>query len=110
MSYALFLDDLRDPASVHPDADVSFTVARTVEEARRIVRSSGCPRFISFDNDMGPGGEEGRDFARWLIDEVLDGRLELPDGFDFHTHSANLVAREAIDGLMENFLRHLGRR
>lgn len=101
MSYRLFLDDERLP----PNDGKSWVICRNVEEARLTVIIKGYPLFVSFDNDLGEGLEEGREFAHWLIERDLD-HGEMPSGFDYYVHSQNPVARDAINGLMTSYMSH----
>jgi hypothetical protein len=93
----IFLDDERFPV------EDNWVIVRSVEEAKSWVRANGFPDYVSFDNDLGYGLPEGRDFANWLIDRALD-RGGLPSGFDFYVHSQNPVAREVIEGKLRAYL------
>jgi len=46
MSYRLFIDDLRNPASP------GWVVARDSDTAIKILEARGCPAEISFDHDL----------------------------------------------------------
>ncbi len=59
MTYNLFLDDERFP----PNDGKDWVIVRSVQEAVDYVEVNGLPSFISFDNDLGQGNEEGRHFA-----------------------------------------------
>lgn len=101
VSYALFLDDERQP----PKGD--WIVARSYAEAVAYVIEHGMPATISFDHDLGVG-PSGHDFAHWLIDHHLDGH-PLPVQFGFIVHSMNPVGAANITALLTPFLRHIGR-
>lgn len=100
----LYLDDLRTP---HEDG---FTILRSYEEAVTYIEEYGLPDLISFDHDLGVD-EVGRllltgyDFAKWLIEADLDGRIDIPPTFDFIVHSQNPVGKENIEKLLEGYLR-----
>lgn len=103
MAWKLFLDDLRDPV------DRECVIARSYDEAVALILERGMPMDISFDNDLGPSpAKEGRDLAKWLVEADLDGVIAIPAGFTFHVHSANPVAREAIENLLTAYLAHKG--
>ncbi|MBP2315545.1 cyclic-phosphate processing receiver domain-containing protein [Azospirillum soli] len=93
----LFLDDEREPVGD------GWVVVRSVVAAIAWVEEHGFPDYVSFDNDLGPGLPEGRDFAEWLIQRDLDTG-GMPEGFDFYVHSQNAVAREAIEGKLRAYL------
>jgi len=99
--WKLFLDDLRTP-------DEDCILARSVDEAVALIESKGFPVFISFDNDLGESVPEGQDFAKMIVDKVLDGEWEIPKNFRFEVHSDNPPANDSIKYTMNNFLNHLG--
>jgi len=96
---SLFLDDERFP----PIKDGPWVIVRTVEEAIAWVEEHGIPSFVSFDNDLGPGMQEGWRFAQWLIERDLD-QGDMPDDFDFFAHSRNPVRQADIEGRLRNYL------
>jgi hypothetical protein len=96
--WILYLDDIRVPKDGKP-----WTIARTVEEAKSLVRSQGCPSFISFDHDIDETAS-GYDFAKWLVDQDLDGVINIPLDFDFFVHSANPVGAKNIEGILRKYL------
>lgn len=98
------LNSYRDPAhsrllSTLPN---EWMVARTYAEALSIVKDMGFPDFVSFDNDLAEE-KEGRHFAQYLIDYDMDYG-GMPDHFEWEAHTANRVAREHINGLLNNYL------
>lgn len=101
--WSLYIDDERDPKTSRP-----FSVVRSVEEAKALIRKRGCPAYISFDHDLGSDNGEpapnGYDLAKWLIACVLDGEIVLPDDFSFNVHSANPVGKANIEGILSSFL------
>lgn len=101
MRYRLFLDDDRAP----PNDGEEWLIARTFEEATYLVNQYGYPSFVSFDNDLGEGRIEGRDFAKWLVnhDQTFGG---MPADFAWYAHTQNPVARDAINGLLSAYMAH----
>lgn len=101
----LFLDDLRDP----PNDGRRWVVARSCDEARRIITGGGgwSPFFVSFDHDLGDQGEPeetGYTFAKWLIEQDLDRPGFLHSNFSYRVHSANPIGAENIRRLLDNYL------
>jgi hypothetical protein len=102
--WKLFLDDLRNAP------DDSFIVARSVEEAQRLIEENGMPECISFDHDLGMDVEEnilpdGYDFAKWIVNQVIEEKLHVPSHFSYTIHSMNPVGAENIRQLMNNFFK-----
>ncbi len=95
----LFLDDERFPVGE------GWAVVRSVAAAQDWVLVNGSPGYVSFDNDLGYGLPEGRDFANWLIERDLDVG-GLPPDFNFYVHSQNPVARDAIERKLRAYLMH----
>lgn len=101
MPYRLFLDDERFP----PDSDPEqWVICRTVPEAVSCVQTRGVPYFISFDHDLGPDIQTGYDFAKWLVDQDLDGAIDL-NGMKFYVHSQNNVGAANIGKLLLRYFR-----
>ncbi len=98
-SWILYLDDERNPQTNRP-----WTIARTVSDAKNLVMTKGAPDFISFDHDIDENGT-GMDFAKWLIDMDMDGKIELGPDFDWIIHSANPVGSKNIQGILESYMR-----
>lgn len=99
MSWRLFLDDLRSPS------DQRAQIARSDDEARRMVIERGGPNFISFDFHLGDGCATGLDFAKWLVEMDQSGRATLPEDFSFEVHSSDPVGAMKIRELLLNHLR-----
>jgi hypothetical protein len=59
----------------------------------------GIPNEIAFDHDLG-GDDTSIVFINWLINEMLDEDLKLPEGFKFSIHSMNPIGVENIKSLM----------
>ena len=64
------------------------------------------PETISFDHDLGTG-KTGDDFAKWLIDQHLDGMFKFKSNFKFLVHSANPVGSVNIRKRLDNFLKYI---
>ncbi|CAD0008830.1 cyclic-phosphate processing receiver domain-containing protein [Flavobacterium chungangense] len=109
MSYKLFLDDLRDVKMVYKDlTDDDFVIVRNFHDFKKVILEKGLPEFISFDNDLGLDendliAEDGYACAKWL---VYDSGIDLRD-LNFYVHSANPVASQQIQSLLDNYIKHL---
>lgn len=105
--WRLFLDDDRWPPG-NIDESWDWVIARTVDDAIWYVKSYGTPLHIAFDHDLGHKKMTGMDFAVWFSDHVLDGTLQLPEGFGWSVHSFNTVGAKNIANrmvwLMEEYL------
>lgn len=105
----LFLDDIRTIDMVYPPNQVSeFDLVRSYAEFVSYIEEKGLPDFISFDNDLGLDQQgklapDGYAAAKWL---VYESGLDLIN-LTFHVHSANPVAAEQIQGLLNNYIQHL---
>ena len=108
----MFLDDERWPPrkgwwqkvlswiKIYPE----WIIVRSYDEACLKVTELGCPSFISFDHDLGPG-QSGLNFVKWLV--TID--LEHPyffirEDFQFQVHSANPVGRQNIEQYLNQYL------
>lgn len=63
MNWKLYFDDIRTPN------DPTFMIARTVNDAQKLIHLLGVPTFISFDHDLGVDSKgallpTGYDFAK----------------------------------------------
>ncbi len=104
--YNLFLDDERFPHNVTWIAihEGPWVIVRSQAEFEAHVLEHGMPDVISFDNDLGDGMGEGRFCARWLVDQLLDGRIAFNPRFTFTVHSKNNVAAEWITQYLNQYL------
>lgn len=89
-----------NPYNPNPD---EIIWVHNYEEFVDTILKLGMPKMISFDNDLGKG-LEGYDCAKWLVDYCLDNHISLPE---WSVHSANPVAVENINTLLDNFKRSL---
>jgi hypothetical protein len=99
----MYLDDFRTPNEEY-DA-----IVRSYDEATSYILKFGMPKFISFDYDLGCDKNgivlnSGYDFAKWLVDQSLDGILEFPKDFCFEVHSANPIEKNNIKSILHNYL------
>ena len=95
--WKLYLDDIRTPKSN------DFIIARSVDEAKQLIKQKGFPIYMSLDHDLGEDVPTGYDFVKWIVSEYMD--KDLPQ-FEFNIHSANPVGAENMRGLLNNFIRH----
>lgn len=98
----LWLDDCRDPKSSTMQmiyyTDNSWTWVKNVEEAKKFL-NKGIVFFISFDNDLGDGLEEGYQLANWIEEQAANGILKR---MGWQIHSSNPVAANKIKMAMLN--------
>lgn len=102
--WILYLDDERTPKDGRP-----WIIARTAQQAKDLVLKNGMPDFISFDHDLGIEGskeESGYDFAKWLTEMDMDGKIQIPDNFEWYVHSANPEGAKNIRGIMNSYMQH----
>lgn len=104
--YNMYIDDERTPST-----SMEFIVVRSVQEAKEYIKENGLPRFISFDHDLGDGTPTGYDFAKFLVDSLLDQCTDVyvPEMFGYNVHSANPPGAENIKKLLSNLEEHLCR-
>lgn len=109
MSYKLFLDDIRNVDFVFPHLGNSdFVIVRSYKAFVEQILQQGLPDFISFDNDLGEDENhtvlpDGYACAKWLVYESGINFSNLK----FQVHSANPVAKKQIEGLLNNYIKHL---
>lgn len=109
MRYKLFLDDIRDVKMVYKNlTDEDFVIVRNFKDFKQVIIENGLPELISFDNDLGLDeneniAEDGFAAAKWL---VYESGLDLRN-LKFNVHSANPVASQQIQSLLDNYIRHL---
>lgn len=109
MRYKLFLDDIREVKMVYKNLmDEDFVIVRNFKDFKQVIIENGLPELISFDNDLGLDeneniAEDGYAAAKWL---VYESGLDLQN-LKFNVHSANPVASQQIQSLLDNYIRHL---
>lgn len=95
----LFIDDIREPKGK------DFVVIRSYSDAIYYMRQNGCPKFISFDHDLGDNVRSGFDIAKWMVERDLNDKgTFIPNEFTYNVHSANPVGSQNITGLLNNYL------
>jgi len=111
MAYKLFLDDIRDVNMVYKKlTNNDFVVVRNFHDFKKVIIENGLPELISFDNDLGLDendiiAEDGYAAAKWL---VYESAIDLQH-LKFNVHSANPVAAQQIQSLLDNYIKHLKR-
>lgn len=108
MSYNLFLDDIRTIDIVYPKKDIDFVIVRSYDDCIAYIKENGLPEFMSFDNDLGEDENkivlpDGYAVAKWL---VYESGFDLTN-FKFNVHSANPVAKDQIEGLLNNYMKFI---
>lgn len=101
----MYLDDLRTPIEVFD------FIVRSYDEAIMCVEKYGVPIYISFDHDLGINkkGEllkSGYDFAKWLVENDLDGVIKISEQFTYKVHSQNPVGKQNIIALLDGYLKY----
>ena len=102
----IFLDDERMPAAKKPlpwlaDEPV---IVRSYDEFVAEIEANGCPAFITFDHDLGPG-KNGFDCAKWFVEWILDDESRYDPEFQWYAHTQNPVGLANIAGLIQPFRR-----
>lgn len=109
MTYCLFLDDEREPnrrAMVYRKSEI--VICRCYHDAVNVVKERGFPIEVCFDHDLGIYEGNGHDFAKWLIDYLLDNNMKFPYGFVYSVHSMNPVGKRNIIHTMDNAIEEIG--
>jgi len=100
MTYNMYLDDIRNPKTSR-----DWCVVRSFDEATKMMLSFGIPEYISFDHDLGEADERtGYDLAKWIVEQDMDGKLSIPDVFEFNVHSANSVGTANIQSYLDSYI------
>jgi len=94
----LYIDDIRMPK------EFGYDIVRTSRAAVTYMKREGCPRYISFDHDLG-GEDNSMIIVRWMVETDMekDGKF-IPENFEWFVHSANPVGVENINGLLKGYL------
>ena len=108
MKTLLWIDDVRNPlendwlvfSPIGKDVDVVW-VKSYDEFVDYLTRVDKLPDAICFDHDLGDG-KSGYDCAKYLVDLCMNRRLKMPE---WNCQSANIVGRENIDALLNNYLK-----
>lgn len=107
--WILFLDDERDPSWDLPNPNI----ARDCADAIALVKELGVPALISFDHDLGVDhvGQvkpTAMSFLHWLIEQHLDGKLDLTKVKRIIVHSQNYQGAMNIMWLWNGFAEQIG--
>lgn len=97
--WGLFIDDVRDLEYIDTSHTSEWHIARTSDEAIRIVKRHGLPTFISFDYDLGAADTSMR-FLRWLENETAFIDICPPPKYLIHSGHQN---NSRIIELMEDW-------
>lgn len=104
----VWLDDLRDPrlASIQAGygAEGNEVWVKTVEEAIALLKT-GRVTWISLDNDLGEGVEEGYTVACFIEEAAYFGTL---GRLEVYAHSDNSVANPKMRQAIKNAQRYWG--
>ena len=84
-------------------SEVEVIWVKTQPDFEKYITQNGMPDFISFDNDLGVGYGEGYTCAKWLVEYCMNNNVQLPE---WYVHSANPIARENINQLLLNYMKH----
>lgn len=106
MAWKLFVDDERTPLYDFADA----LHAHDAAEAVKMIQSYGLPEAISFDHDLGADSDgnpkpSAHTFMTWLIDQHLEGALDLSQVRKVVIHTNNVVGSKNLAGLWDCFAR-----
>jgi len=96
---SLFIDDIR----ACPDR--FDHVARSSDEAIAMMERGGCPRFISFDHDLG-GDDTAMRVVNWVIEKDMDAPGWIPEPFGWDVHSANPIGKQNINSKLLCYMKH----
>jgi hypothetical protein len=103
----LFLDDERDPRTHFSDGDyfreLDWKIAKSYDEAVKVVEEFGFPTIAHLDHDIGPG-KTGEDFLKWLIGYGEDHRC-IPNDFQVFVHSANYDGARNMRAYYRSYLK-----
>ena len=88
MNLKLWIDDLRIPPS-------NWTWAKTSQEAIDILSRSTSIEIVSYDHDLG-GDDTSRRVVLWQCENNVWPRVA-------QVHSANIVGREYLIGMIERY-------
>jgi hypothetical protein len=92
MSWNLWLDDER------PCPHEEWQIAKSTEEAKKLVLSLGPPDRMSLDHDLG-GNDTSMLFVRWLSENYFQ---QMPL---WRVHSANPVGKANLESFMGSWAR-----
>jgi len=123
MSYKLFLDDVRRPATTFSYMELpvflepNWVIVRNYYAFISLIQKKGIPDVIAFDHDLADIHYKVQDFnyedpdyektgyhcARWLIDYCMDNNKELPH--EIIIHSMNPYGSVNIKSLFDTYFK-----
>lgn len=115
-NFYLFLDDLRDPSYLRREyptvrlgrggvvipSPEEFLVARSVPEAKELIKNLGYPAVVALDHDLGEDTPDGYEFVKWLVEEDLDNNWMEPS-FIYVVHSMNPVGAMNMFNYLDSY-------
>lgn len=131
----LWLDDIRDPyqstwiEDYAPDyigMEMNIIWVKSYYEFTSWINKNGLPAMVCFDHDLGEDvaidlvkkgvlkrkarefkrlEKTGYDCAKWLVELCMDKDIDFPK---YEVQSANIVGKENIISLINNFKKHRG--
>lgn len=108
-SYVLFLDDEREPSLSLLKNNSDIEVCRTYGQAVDVVLERGLPNHICFDHDLGPESKTGHEFAKWLVDWLMDNTDGEYPTVDYSIHSQNPIGADNIRGTLDGYHHYVSR-
>lgn len=96
----LFLDDERSPVSGDWD------IARNSNEFVNAILSNSYS-VMSFDHDLGLDSEDGNWCIHYLVDAVLDGKIDVSGLREIIFHTANNIGIENMRNYVVNAQQHI---
>lgn len=96
MTYALYLDDIRNPKNPK-----DWVIARSSRDAIQVIVEKGIPNYMSLDHDL---GEEDTTmvFLKAFTAIYPEGPIPL-----FSVHSANPIGKQNIEAYLDSWKRSL---
>lgn len=95
----LYIDDIRTPKGNFDN------IARSSNETIELMKTVGCPQYISFDHDLG-GDDTSMIIIKWMIELDLDkDGLFIPNNFEWNVHSANPVGSANINSYLNSYMK-----
>lgn len=109
--WSLFIDDIRNPEDVALSglwSNASIRLARTVEDAIRLIETHELPELISFDHDLGADQPAATKIMWHLINGHLDEKWDCSKIKEVTIHSANPVGSRNLLLLWKGFCDEFG--
>ncbi len=103
MKWRLFLDDERFPAKNQENKLDDWLIARNTLDAMWHIENLGMPYAMSLDHDLGNNQPTGYDFVKWLVNQDMDGIINLDDCENIYVHSQNPVGAQNMREYFKNY-------